>query len=297
MKKRRGKHKRGERDSTEDEVNSAKKPNMEAADCTNNNDSEVEESEVNFCETVSEQEPSLEDIKDMLSCVQATLKDIQHENRKMADELAELESSIDIQETQLNSLRESLSKATKANNAMKLELQALREKFNKWKRPGILRFEEVGAKLREKYLNATRVWFVNNTLQERVEHDQFRAISHDDNRLVYLDPSPDYCVRNDTLGSLGMLGRTCKHYDAQETRCQSFIDKCNSCKLKYKTVAYEVEEYRCNCNFHWCCYVKCKTCKRVPYITTCTENEKFTGYYWPQWSYSYQCKKYLLYAF
>ena len=43
MKKRSGKHKRGERGSTEDEVNSAKKPNMEAADCTNNNDSEVEE--------------------------------------------------------------------------------------------------------------------------------------------------------------------------------------------------------------------------------------------------------------
>lgn len=159
-------------------------------------------------------------------------------------------------------------------------IRALAGRMNlKWKRPGILRFEDVGAKLKEKYLNATRVRFVNNTLQERVEHDQLRAISHDDNRLVYLDPSPDYCVRNNTLGSLGMLGRTCKHYDAQETRCQSFIDKCNSCKLKYKTVAYEVEEYRCNCNFHWCCYVKCKTCKRVPYITTCTENEKFTGYY------------------
>ena len=132
MKKRRGKHKRGERGSTEEEVNSAKKPNMEAADCTNN-DSEVEELEVNFYETVSEQEPSLKDIKDMLSCVQATLKDIQHENRKMADELAELKSSFGIQELQLNSLRESLSKATKANGAMKLELRALREKFNKQK--------------------------------------------------------------------------------------------------------------------------------------------------------------------
>ena len=53
MKKRRGKHKRGERGSTEEEVNSAKKPNMEAADCTNN-DSEVEELKVNFYETVSE---------------------------------------------------------------------------------------------------------------------------------------------------------------------------------------------------------------------------------------------------
>ena len=97
----------------------AKKPNIEAADCTNNNDSKVEESEINFYKTVSEQEPSLKDIKDMLSCVQATLNDIQHQNRK-------LKSSINIQEMQLNSLRESLSKATKANNARKLEIQALR---------------------------------------------------------------------------------------------------------------------------------------------------------------------------
>ena len=116
---------RGERGSTEDKVNTAKKPNIEAADCTNNNDSKVEESEVNFYKTVSEQEPSLKDIKDMLSCVQATLNDIQHQNRK-------LKSSIDIQEIQLNSLRESLSKATKANNARKLEIQALRGRDKTW---------------------------------------------------------------------------------------------------------------------------------------------------------------------
>ena len=68
MKKSRGKHKRGERGSTEDKVNSAKKPNLEAADCTNNNDSEVEESELNFYETVSEQEPSLKDIRYAFMC-------------------------------------------------------------------------------------------------------------------------------------------------------------------------------------------------------------------------------------
>ena len=85
MKKRRGKYKRDERGSTEDEVNSAKKPNMEKADGTNN-DSEVEESEVNFYE------------------------------------LAELKSSFGLQEIQLNPPppRESLNKATKANNETRL---------------------------------------------------------------------------------------------------------------------------------------------------------------------------------
>ena len=126
----RGKHKRGERGSTEDESNSAKKRNMDATECASDKDGGEgdEESEVQFYGTVLEQEPSLKDIKDMLLSVQTTLKDIQIENRKLASELADLKSSFSFQEEQLNSLKVSLSKATKANDAMKLELQALRKK-------------------------------------------------------------------------------------------------------------------------------------------------------------------------
>lgn len=52
------------------------------------------------------------------------------ENRKLASEVANLKSSFGFQEQQLNSLKVSLSKAMKANDTMKLELQALREKVN-----------------------------------------------------------------------------------------------------------------------------------------------------------------------
>lgn len=44
---------------------------MEAGDSSNNKDGEVEETEVNFHETVSKQEPILKDMKDLLSHVQA----------------------------------------------------------------------------------------------------------------------------------------------------------------------------------------------------------------------------------
>lgn len=44
--------------------------------------------------------------------------------------MAELKSSFGLQEQQLNSVEVSLSKAMKANNAMKLELPALRKKVN-----------------------------------------------------------------------------------------------------------------------------------------------------------------------
>jgi len=132
MKKSGGKHKRGERGSTEDESNSAKKPNMDATKCASDKDGGKgdEESEVQFYVTVPEQEPSLKVIKDMLSGIQTTLKDVQIENRKLANEVADLKSSFGFQEQQMNSLKVSLSKAMKANDAMKLELQALRKKVN-----------------------------------------------------------------------------------------------------------------------------------------------------------------------
>ena len=130
MKKRRGKHKRGERGSTEDDSNSAKKLNMDATECASDKDGGEGDEDSEFCETVPEQEPSLKVIKDMLSSVQTTLKDIQIENRKLASEVADLKSSFGFQEQQLNSLKVSLSKVMKANDAMKVELQALRKKVN-----------------------------------------------------------------------------------------------------------------------------------------------------------------------
>ena len=61
MKKTRGKHTRDERGSTEDESNSAKKPNMDATEHASDKDGGEgdEESEVQFYKTVPEQEPSL----------------------------------------------------------------------------------------------------------------------------------------------------------------------------------------------------------------------------------------------
>jgi len=130
MKKGRGKHKRGERGSTEDDSNSAKKLNMDATECASDKDGGEGDEDSEFYETVPEQEPSLKVIKDMLSSVQTTLKDIQSENRKLASEVADLKSSFGFQEQQLNSLKVSLSKVMKANDAMKVELQALRKKVN-----------------------------------------------------------------------------------------------------------------------------------------------------------------------
>ncbi|XP_050732629.1 protein Wnt-1-like [Eriocheir sinensis] len=82
--------------------------------------------------------------------------------------------------------------------------------------------------------------------------------------LVYLDESPDFCVRNRKLGIIGTRGRECN-------RTSIGLDGCDlmCCGREYHTQVVEVEE-RCSCTFQWCCEVRCKTCKYMRTIHTCS---------------------------
>ena len=142
--------------------------------------------------------------------------------------------------------------------------------------PKLTPFEMIGAELKQKYHNAMRVWFFNGKLYEQIG-SQFKAISSEDNRLVYLDPSPDSCVRNDTLGTPGMLGRTCRSSNVTKSDCESFKALCSSCKFRYETKEY-FEQYKCNCKFIWCCYVECQTCTKKYSVTTCFANREQSEY-------------------
>ncbi|KAK3858121.1 hypothetical protein Pcinc_035668 [Petrolisthes cinctipes] len=68
--------------------------------------------------------------------------------------------------------------------------------------------------------------------------------------LVYLEDSPDFCVRNKKLGILGTRGRECN-------RTSIGLDGCDlmCCGREYHTRVVE-EEKRCSCTFQWCCEVK-----------------------------------------
>lgn len=133
-----------------------------------------------------------------------------------------------------------------------------------WKELGA--FENVGSRLKEIYRNAARVSFVNNKLQERVNR-QLRAVSVKEKKLVYLDSSPDYCVRNYTVGSPGMLGRKCRGDEVSTDECKSLCDECG---LKHQTVE-NYKQIKCRCKFVWCCSVKCDTCTTKYSVTTCTK--------------------------
>ncbi|KAH9369887.1 hypothetical protein HPB48_013892 [Haemaphysalis longicornis] len=65
--------------------------------------------------------------------------------------------------------------------------------------------------------------------------------------LVYLEESPDYCTRNETLAVLGTTGRSCNNTSYGMDGCRLLC-----CGRGYQTVVREVDE-KCHCKFVWCC--------------------------------------------
>ncbi|XP_072398471.1 protein Wnt-5b-like [Diabrotica undecimpunctata] len=121
-------------------------------------------------------------------------------------------------------------------------------------------FREVGDYLRDKYDGATEVR-VNRRGRLQLRDPQVTIPTAYD--LVYLEDSPNYCIKDNITGSLGTQGRACN-------RTSLDIDGCNllCCGRGYNTVKRVIKE-RCQCNFKWCCQVECKTCVISTEVHTC----------------------------
>ena len=125
-------------------------------------------------------------------------------------------------------------------------------------------FNVIGQELKKKYHSAVRVSFLNNKLHKR-DNDRDRLVTRKQKKLVYLDSSPDYCVRNATVASPRMRGRTCTSDVVPVEKCRSL---CNSCNLRHRTVEL-YKQVKCRCKFVWCCSVKCELCTVKYSRTTC----------------------------
>jgi hypothetical protein len=76
--------------------------------------------------------------------------------------------------------------------------------------------------------------------------------------LIYIHNSPSFCEKNFRLGSLGTQGRECNLTINEPGSCSVLC-----CDRGYETIISTIEE-DCECQFHWCCEVRCKRCiKRV----------------------------------
>lgn len=115
-------------------------------------------------------------------------------------------------------------------------------------------FRKVGDALKEKYDSAAAMKLNGRGKLVQV-NSRFNAPTIHD--LVYIDPSPDYCVRNESTGSLGTQGRLCNKTSEGMDGCELMC--CGRGYDQFKTVQTE----RCHCKFHWCCYVKCKKCTEI----------------------------------
>ena len=119
-----------------------------------------------------------------------------------------------------------------------------------WKQ--MLPFTVVGKFLRAQYFNSIKVT-ADQYGKSLTKINKKKKPSRE--MLVYLEESPDYCLPNVDSGSLGTGGRECN-------RTSNGIGSCAvlCCGRGFDTME-RADESKCDCQFHWCCYVKCKSCR------------------------------------
>ncbi|XP_028416883.1 protein Wnt-2b-A-like isoform X2 [Dendronephthya gigantea] len=118
-----------------------------------------------------------------------------------------------------------------------------------WKQ--MMPFETVGNLLRRKYLNAIKVT-VDQAGKSLSKVNKRKKPSGE--AMVFLENSPDYCRKDDATGSPGTGGRECNKTRDGVGSCAALC-----CGRGFDTIEMD-DESKCDCQFHWCCYVKCKDC-------------------------------------
>ena len=111
-------------------------------------------------------------------------------------------------------------------------------------------WQRVANELKSKYqstINKTQQTNINSTSQSNL-------------RPTYQDPSPDYCVRNLTVGSPGLEGRVCGNSGTITSQCRSLCEQCGLTLLR---------EDRSPRN--------CKDCPEITSVTVCRKKKIVTG--------------------
>lgn len=129
---------------------------------------------------------------------------------------------------------------------------------------------KVASLLRRKFDSALRVKLnKNKTKLTRISRGRRGRKRNTNNKrpppssLVYAATSPDFCQADKRYGILGTVGRTCNKSSIGTDGCRMLC-----CGRGYNTVN-RVSDVKCNCNFIWCCHVKCDMCKKEWIDHTC----------------------------
>ena len=110
-----GKHKRGERGSTEDTLSSPKRANMASEQLSDNEATE----------------PTNQELKEMLLDIKSQITSVLLANNKLTKEMENLKSEIKSQRTEIDTWKASLVTSKNANIALKTSLGAAKKKISK----------------------------------------------------------------------------------------------------------------------------------------------------------------------
>ena len=133
-------------------------------------------------------------------------------------------------------------------------------------RKALPRFSEIGKRLINQYDTAAKVEAAQIMSTRRVEkstRDDFIAMGEDDiyskpkkTDLIFLESSPNFCVKNLDDGSVGTQGRYCNSSIGAERTEGCDVLCCGRDFVKEKWTGPE----KCRCQFIWCCEVTCDEC-------------------------------------
>ena len=118
------KHKRGDRGSVEEGQSVSKRTNMAAVEGVTLATEPAPTTEVD------DKEPSLTDLREMLVDIQITVNNILLENKKISEDVKELKSTVNKQQTEIVDLKKQLTKPTTQLAAAEKELDEAKKRIN-----------------------------------------------------------------------------------------------------------------------------------------------------------------------
>ncbi|XP_007897604.1 protein Wnt-2b-A [Callorhinchus milii] len=122
-------------------------------------------------------------------------------------------------------------------------------------------FRKTGDYLRKRYHLAVQVTMNQDGTGFTVANRRTAQLMKTE--LVYFENSPDYCVLDKAIGSLGTAGRVCNKSSRGTDGCEVMC-----CGRGYDT-RRATRVSQCECKFHWCCTVRCRDCQEMVDVHTC----------------------------